>query len=204
MPGLGQQNGETAGPAPEIRDGRRSGRKQREEQVGPGFADPGITEAVVGLVVEGRGLRVPVVLRHRDIVPDATDISGMSGEVYIRFQSAEPNAEGRHPGFFGLINNLSRAGRLTRDQEEFRQANNAWYETRYKNPSTVDPTVYDHSINPGATAWFKASAEALVDRAAGYLEVLAACGVRCHRLVSTEPPGRVVYEDEHQIVVVPH
>ncbi len=124
--------------------------------------------------------------------------------MYIRFQSAEPNVEGRHPGFFGLINNLSKAGRLTGGQEEFRRTNHAWYEAHYTNPTTVDPTVYDHSINPGATAWFKASAEALVNRAAGYLEILAAHGVRCHRLVSLQPPGKIIYEDEAQIVVVPH
>lgn len=31
---------------------------------------------------------------------------------YVRFQSAEPDADGRHPGFLGLNNNLSKAGRL--------------------------------------------------------------------------------------------
>ncbi|SEF30881.1 hypothetical protein SAMN05421837_105440 [Amycolatopsis pretoriensis] len=123
---------------------------------------------------------------------------------YVRFQSTEPNPNGRHPGFFGLINNLSRSGRLTPAQEEFRQANHAWYEAHYTNPSKVDPTVYDRSINPGATAWFKESAEALVARADGYLEVLAAHGVGCTKLVAHEPPGRIVYEDADQIVVVPH
>ncbi len=122
---------------------------------------------------------------------------------YVRFQSTEPNAEGRHPGFFGLINNLSRAGRLTREQEEFRRANHAWYEAHHTNPATVDPAVYDRTVNPGATAWFKASAEALVARAGGYLEILAAHGVRCDKLVAHEPPGRIIYEDADQIVVVP-
>ncbi|MFI5583800.1 hypothetical protein ACIA5G_02110 [Amycolatopsis sp. NPDC051758] len=122
---------------------------------------------------------------------------------YVRFQSAEPNAEGRHPGFLGLINNLSKAGRLTAEQEEFRRTNHAWYESHYANPATVDPTVYDHSVNPGATAWFKESAEALVARAAGYLEVLDAHGVRCDKLVSRHAPGKIIYEDADQIVVVP-
>jgi len=122
---------------------------------------------------------------------------------YVRFQSAEPNAEGRHPGFLGLINNLSKAGRLTAEQEEFRRTNHAWYESRYTNPATVDPTVYDHSVNPGATAWFKESAEALVARAAGYLEILDAHGIRCDKLVSPQAPGRIIYEDDDQIVVVP-
>lgn len=122
---------------------------------------------------------------------------------YIRFQSTEPTADGRHPGFLGLINNLSRSGTLTPGQEEFRRINHAWYEANFTNPTTVDPAVYDHTVNPGATAWFKQSAETLIARAAGYLEILDAHGVRCDKLVAHEPPGRIIYEDEDQIVVVP-
>jgi hypothetical protein len=123
---------------------------------------------------------------------------------YIRFQSAEPTAEGRYPGFLGLINSLSKAGRLTSEQEEFRRTNHAWYEAHYTNPAKVDPAVYDHAVNPGATAWFKESAEELIARAGGYLEILDAHGVRCDKLVSHEPPGKIIYEDADQIVVVPH
>ncbi|WP_236790645.1 hypothetical protein [Amycolatopsis sp. GM8] len=124
---------------------------------------------------------------------------------YIRFQSAEPNPDGRHPGVFGLINGLSRAGKLAPDQEEFRRVNNAWYEANFTNPSTIDPSVYDHALNPGATAWFKDSAQLYIDRIEGYLDVLRAHGIQCDRLVSRHPPGIVIYEDEHQIVVVaPH
>jgi hypothetical protein len=63
--------------------------------------------------------------------------------------------------------------------------------------------VYDPAINPGATAWFKQSARPLIDRAAGYLEILATHGIRCAQLVSHQPPGRIVYEDGDQIVVAP-
>lgn len=63
--------------------------------------------------------------------------------------------------------------------------------------------MYDPAVNAGATAWFKPSASHLIERVAGYLEILAAHGVDCHEVKSTAP-GRVVYEDEVQIVVVPH
>ncbi|GAA3237886.1 hypothetical protein GCM10017691_37440 [Pseudonocardia petroleophila] len=36
----------------------------------------------------------------------------------------------------------------------------------------------------------------------GYLEILRAHGVDCVE-VRSDDPGRVVYEDEHQVVVVP-
>ena len=35
------------------------------------------------------------------------------------------------------------------------------------------------------------------------MDILAAHGVSCVRLESADPPGRVIYEDDCQIVVVP-
>jgi hypothetical protein len=63
--------------------------------------------------------------------------------------------------------------------------------------------VYDRELNPLAVAWFKSSAHELFDRVPGYLEILAAHGVGFERVRSADP-GRVIYEDEHQVVVVPH
>ncbi|MGD6744845.1 hypothetical protein ACOKM3_23780 [Streptomyces sp. BH106] len=122
---------------------------------------------------------------------------------YVRFQSPHRNRRGHFTGLFGLVNNLARDGLLTAEQESFRRTNNDWYDAAYPDPSTVDPTVYDHEVNPGAAAWFKPSATHLLDRVPGYLEILAAHGVDCH-LVRSADPGRVLYEDDVQIVVVPH
>jgi hypothetical protein len=57
-------------------------------------------------------------------------------------------------------------------------------------------------LNPGATAWFKSTAGEVLDRVAGYLDLLSVHGVACERIESPNP-GKVVYEDEHQVVVVP-
>lgn len=122
---------------------------------------------------------------------------------YARYEAATPDEHGHHKGVFGLVNNLGRAGRLTPEQERFRRANNAWYDTAYTDPSTVDPTVYDPAVNQRAAAWFKPAATHLFARLPGYLEILDARGVAWRRAVSADP-GRVVYEDEVQVVVVPH
>ncbi|MEW1845305.1 hypothetical protein AB0392_45795 [Nonomuraea angiospora] len=42
----------------------------------------------------------------------------------------------------------------------------------------------------------------LMERVPGYLAILAAHGVECVRLESADP-GKVIYEDDDQIVVVP-
>ncbi|MFJ9038681.1 hypothetical protein ACIRF8_19065 [Streptomyces sp. NPDC102406] len=122
---------------------------------------------------------------------------------YLRYQAATANERGHFTGVFGLVNNLGRTGRLDAVQERFRRENNAWYDAAYTDPSTLDPTVYDPEVNPGATAWFKPAATHLVERIDGYLEILDAHGVPWTKVTSADP-GCVVYEDDVQIVVVPH
>ena len=120
---------------------------------------------------------------------------------YVRFQAVAPGPRGICVGVFGLVNTLAKRGLLTPEQEAFRRLTNAWYDASYTDPSTVDPSVYDVAVNPGAVAWFKESAHHLLDRVGGYLGILDAHGVAWERAVSADP-GRVVYEDEHQVVVV--
>ncbi|MCX4745606.1 hypothetical protein OG455_08740 [Kitasatospora sp. NBC_01287] len=114
----------------------------------------------------------------------------------------EPNRRGSYPGVFALINGLSAAGRLTEEQEAFRRGSYAWFEENYANPSDIDPAVYDRERNPGAQAWFRATARPHLEQVRGHLAILAAHGVGCEELRSADP-GVVVYEDEHQVVVIP-
>lgn len=122
---------------------------------------------------------------------------------YVRFQGVRPHEAGHRPGIFFLVNGLARDGRLTPEQARFWRTNNDWYDAAYLTPSKVDPTVYDREVNPGAVAWFKHSARELIARVDGYLDILTAHGVAWERLSATDP-GRIVYEDVHQVVVVPH
>lgn len=130
-------------------------------------------------------------------------IKGEDDASYVRFQGTVRSPRGHFPGVFALTNTLERTGALTDEQWRFWRANNDWYDANYTNPSTVDPTAYDQDLNPGAVAWFKPSAGELIKRVDGYLEILTAHGIECRTLRSPDP-GRIVYEDEYQIVVVPH
>lgn len=122
---------------------------------------------------------------------------------YVRFQSPEPGRRGVHTGVFGLANLLARNGELTDLEYADWRAGNDWYNAAYSDPSASDPDVYDDQVNPLATAWFKTSAVHLLERIPCYLEILRAHGVACVR-VESEDPGRIIYEDDVQIVVVPH
>jgi hypothetical protein len=122
---------------------------------------------------------------------------------FVRFQAVEPSERGIHVGVFGLVNVLGRGGSLDEVDEAYRVRMNRWFDDAYTDPSTVDPSVYDRAVNPLAVAWFKVpAADHLIEATAGHLEVLDRHGVAWER-VESDDPGRVVYEDEHQVVVVP-
>ncbi|MFI8824683.1 hypothetical protein [Streptomyces sp. NPDC053431] len=125
-----------------------------------------------------------------------------SGAPFVRFQGTVRGPRGHFPGIFALANALAREGRLSEEQYRFWRAANDWYDAAYPDPSATDPTVYDEARNPGAVAWFKATATHLLDRVPGYLDLLAAHGVPCARIESGDP-GRIVYEDDVQVVAVP-
>ena len=139
------------------------------------------------------------------MTPTTGTKNGAPPGTFIRFQSPTRSPRGHFPGIFALANGLARSGALTDEQWRFWRSGNDWYDANYPDPSTVDPLVYDADLHPGAVAWFKSSAEAaeLIARVDGYLELLTAHGVPCHELHSTDP-GRVIYEDAYQVVVVPY
>ena len=123
--------------------------------------------------------------------------------VLVRSQSPTPGRRGVHTGVFGLTDLLGRAGRLTPDEHATWREGNDWYDAVYQDPTDTDPAVYDETVHPLATAWFKESAVHLIERVPTYLEILAAHGVDCVRVESGDP-GRVIYDDDEQVVVVPH
>jgi hypothetical protein len=67
----------------------------------------------------------------------------------------------------------------------------------------VAPGCCDSARNPGTRSWFKATATELLVVAEEYLELLDRYRVPWVELRSSSP-GRVVYEDEVQVVAVPH
>jgi hypothetical protein len=59
--------------------------------------------------------------------------------------------------------------------------------------------VYDRAGYPRAAAWFKPGAASHLARLPGYLALLAAHQVPCV-VVRSAAPGRITYEDPHQII----
>jgi len=122
---------------------------------------------------------------------------------FIRFQSAVPNRHGRFPGVFALANGLAWDGVLSPEDHAWWVAKNARGDALYTDPTSVDPTVYDRTINPGARSWFKVTAHELLSITSDYLRLLDRYGIPWVEL-RTASPGRRVYEDEVQVVAAPY
>lgn len=123
--------------------------------------------------------------------------------IYLRFEAAVPNARGVHVGIFGLANSLARSMQLSPEDWTWWRENNDWLDAAYPDPGTVDPTLFDKSVYPSTSCWFKATAEHLLDRVPGYLRLLDRYDVRWRELRSTDP-GRILYQDLVQVVITPH
>ena len=123
--------------------------------------------------------------------------------MYIRYQSPTCNHRGLRPGVFGLANSLAHRGLLIHSDWSFWREGNDWFNQAYPDPSAADPSVYDRQLHPQATAWFKETATHLIQRVQPYLQLLHAYGVPCEE-VQSHDPGRIIYEDDVQVVVVPH
>ena len=122
---------------------------------------------------------------------------------FVRFQSAAPNRHGRHPGVFALANGLRDDGRLPHDDVAWLQDANARATAAYVDPTSVVPGCYDPVQHPGARAWFRASALPLLLMCEPYLALLDRHDVAWME-VRTTSPGRITYEDDVQVVAVPH
>ena len=122
---------------------------------------------------------------------------------YVRFQSPDKNRFGINVGIFGLANSLAHGGKLTDEDFKLWRSMNDWYNAAYPDPSSTNKDVYNPEVNPVAVAWFKGSATHLIERIPPYVALLERYGVACERITSYDP-GKVLYEDEVQVVVVPH
>lgn len=64
--------------------------------------------------------------------------------LYLRYESAVANSCGNHTGVFGL----AKSHRLSPRDRAWWRENNDWLNAAYPDPATVDPTLFDRTLNP--------------------------------------------------------
>lgn len=103
-------------------------------------------------------------------------------------------------GIFVAVDHLRRAGMLSDSEEQLYFDVDDWFRSALPVPS-----LYTDGNTLGAVTWFRSRVRArtdFVERLNALRGLLSAHGVAPRESVSDDP-GRIVYEDDHQVGVVP-
>jgi len=122
-----------------------------------------------------------------------------NGPEFVRLQATYRGRLGIEVGIFVAVDHLRRADRLTEDEEELYFDIDDWF-----NLALPNPPFYEHGNSLGAVTWFKRSASAeMLKRLEPLCDILTKYGVEWVAAESSDP-GRVIYEDEFQVGVIPY
>lgn len=121
------------------------------------------------------------------------------GQLYLRVQAGYRGRLGVAVGVLVAVDHLRRAGRLTAEDEELYLDIDDWFNEHLPNPG-----FYADGNSIGAVTWFRHPVPDEMGRRVGQLTgILQAHGITCESVWSDDP-GTVVYEDEHQVGVIPY
>lgn len=117
---------------------------------------------------------------------------------FSRYHATYVGRLGVEVGVFVAVDHLRRAGRLRSADLALYLDMDDWFREALPNPP-----FYGDGNSIGAVTWFKSEPAAhLVERLTPLLQLLDRNGVP-HRMSCTASPGRIVYEDDFQVGVIP-
>ncbi|GAA1451291.1 hypothetical protein [Nocardiopsis tropica] len=117
---------------------------------------------------------------------------------YFRIHADYIGRLGTGVGLFVAVDHLRRAGRLSEAEEDLYLDIDDWFRE-----ALPTPPFYADGNTVGAVTWFKPEGCAhFTGRLDALRGLLRAHGVE-HRRSESDDPGRIVYEDAHQVGAVP-
>jgi hypothetical protein len=123
--------------------------------------------------------------------------------MYIRFVIDTRHGEsGRNMGLFMAMERLHQDKLLYGYEIELEEEIYQWFRKNLKVPRVLSAGSSNHYRKPGAISWFRSTAVEHIDKMRQYAQILEAHGVSVSQ-VTTERPGKILYEDEYQIAAIP-
>lgn len=122
--------------------------------------------------------------------------------MYLRFEIDEKDeVSGREKGIFMAMDILHENNALHDYERELEEELYAWFKKNLKVPK-VQSSESGYHAKPRSISWFKFTAVVHIEKMRKYAQILES-----HDLVvmqhTTNRPGSIVYEDEHQIAAIP-
>src|SRR5689334_12845849 len=122
--------------------------------------------------------------------------------MFIRFISDRIHKRSGEPmGIFAAMALLPRTGHLPDWEEQYLDEQLSWFWRNLPQPTRMARHTRRHGAAK-ALSWFKAGAREHVSRARDLAALLGEHDIRI-RMVFTDRPGYVVYEDKYQLVAEP-
>lgn len=117
---------------------------------------------------------------------------------YLRLQANYIGRLGVEVGIFVAVDHLRRKNLLTPEEEDLYFDIDDWFREHLP-----EPPFYADGNTLGAITWFKqATTAAMLTRLTPLRDLLSVHDVRCD-LVRSSNPGKLIYEDQYQIGVIP-
>lgn len=123
--------------------------------------------------------------------------------MYIRYVTLERNKwSQQETGLFIALDKLFNAGVLYQYEVDLREDFHNWFSENLLVPSVLSDKDR-RPATPKALSWFRDTAKEHIRKMRAYSEILQAHEVPIKR-VCTSRPGRVLYEDDFQVVAIPY
>lgn len=122
--------------------------------------------------------------------------------MYVRFVIFDLDKySGRRQGVLQAAAALRDSNTLTDYERDVLLELKDWFNQHLRAPDRFSRRRHN-SAHPAAISWFKDSATEYVSRMHALYRILAEHGIRTH-MITSDRPGYIVYEDEHQVAAVP-
>jgi len=119
--------------------------------------------------------------------------------MFRRFVVGHVNKQsGVRQGILGVAYRIAREGQLEGDCKVALDLHLTWLMEAF-----AIPDIFDKPESLKGVCWFKGTAVEIIEHVLAIIPYLEKCGFTVTELTSALP-GTVIYEDEHQIVAIPH
>jgi hypothetical protein len=123
--------------------------------------------------------------------------------MYLRFVTDEVDLRtGKAKGMFSLAYELIRESVLSYDDEGLLKQSLNWVESNIPIPTKFSRTNNEYRKNTGGLCWLKSESREAVSKHWDVKNVLEIAGYSV-KLIKTNNPGKMVYEDDFQAVALP-
>lgn len=125
----------------------------------------------------------------------------MGKKTYLRFVVLKHDRDSQvEQGLFAAMDELEYDDQIYPYEEELKKEISKWFSRNLNAPDVLAGKHYERKAK--AISWFKDSAHEYIEKMRSYVQILENHDYKVKQIL-TERPGKIIYEDDHQIAAIP-